>query len=98
MFGRGTPPGLGKGDRKEGRSGQWTGDPRVTSRDFPSHWVLTRSGDVGYVAGITDIVISKGHEAELIEHVLRIRGGGPWSGSGPALPTTVPFVKTVVGR
>lgn len=72
----------------------------MTSSNFhpPPPLVLTGSGDVGYVAGVTDVAISKGHEAKLIENVLGMRGGGPWRRSGPALPTIVPFVKTAVGR
>lgn len=77
---------------------QWEENPHVTSSSFHPRWVLTGSGDVGYVAGITDVAISKGHEAKFIEYVLGIRGGGPWSRSGPALPTIVPFVKTAVGK
>lgn len=41
------------------------------------HWALTRSRDVGCVAGITDVVASKGHKAKLIESILGIRGGEP---------------------
>ena len=39
-------------------------------RALPSCRVLTRSGDVGCVAGITDIATREGHEAEFVENVL----------------------------
>lgn len=64
----------GQRDRKEG---QPTVYPHITSSNSPSRWVLTRGGDVGYVAGTTDIVISECREAELIESILGMRGGGP---------------------
>lgn len=87
----------GQRDRPED---QWAENPHKTpSNSHPTPpLLLTGSGDVGYVAGVTDVAISKGHKAKLIENILGIRGGGPWSRSGPALPTIVPFVKTAVGR
>ena len=55
--------------------------------------VLTRSGDVGCVAGITDIATREGHEAEFVENVLGI--GVQEGGQSSALPTPSPFGKTL---
>lgn len=41
-------------------------------RALPSCQILTRSGDVGRVAGITDIATGEGHKAELVENVLGV--------------------------
>lgn len=38
----------------------------------PSLQVLTRSGDIGQVAGIADIATSQGHEAKLVENILGV--------------------------
>ena len=70
------------------------GDPGPpTPRALPCSRVLTRSGDVGCVAGITDIATREGHEAEFVENVLGI--GVQEGGQGSVLPAPSPFGKTL---
>lgn len=70
------------------------GDPGPPiPRALPCSRVLTRGGDVGCVAGITDIATGEGHEAEFVENVLGI--GVQGGGQGSALPAPSPFGKTL---
>lgn len=70
--------------------------PRPPS--WPSRQVLTRSGDVGYIAGITDMATSQGHKAELIENILGVGGPGSRSGSGLTAYSNPIQKDTAVGK
>lgn len=77
---------------EEGRCLTWGSEPPVP-RVLPSCQVLTRSGDVGCVTGITDIATREGHErAEFVENIL---GMGVQEGVKAPFSTPSPFGKTL---
>lgn len=81
----GTPPGLG-GAQDEQVSVAMGEFRRPNPRDPQS---LTRSGDIGSVAGTANLASCHGHQSEFVENVLgRIQGQGQpswsplWGGVG----------------